>query len=353
MPFNPDDYRNPQCVVLVAGAQLKSSTYSVESVKVQVSAEEEANSCEVTIVADYDNKSSGISGGLTTKIVAGKKVEVKLGYSQTKSVFMGYINSVSVSYSEEGIIVSFSCLDARGLLMGNKSWQGYENESISQVIKSLLTPVSSFTDGVEVKVEGEADKENPITQNDLDDYHFLCNLAKLTNSSFCMPGTKLKFVSNVFESGKTVAKYKWGRDILSFERTVELAEQLGSVKVSGNAPDTIKEFSATAKPPSGKGKTGAQLNSGVKAKELEVTSFMVKNQKEAQAYAKSLMFDSAIKLCQGSARVLGNEKLIPGEKVEFDGLDKAIDGDYFITSVTHSFSAEGFLSTIGFARTTA
>lgn len=353
MAFNADNCKNPQCKVIVDGSELKSSTYYIEAVNVQVSASSRANSCDVTIVANYDYKNSCIGDSLLKKVTAGKKVRIEMGYSLTRPVFMGYINSVSVSYSEGGVEISFSCLDARGMLMGNVSWQTYENESISQVIKKILQPLSSYTTGVVVNVPGAADKENPLSQNNLDDYQYICQLATLTGSSFCMPSTKLKFVKNVYKSGSRQGTYKWGRDLLSFERNVELAEQLGSVTVSGNSPENIKEFSATAKPPSGSGKTGAQLNSLVKGKEREVTSFAVKNQNEAKTYADSMMFDSAMKMCTGTARVVGNANLVPGGKIKFDGLDPELNGDYSITSLTHSFSTAGFLTTIGFAKTTA
>ncbi|MGN0688047.1 MAG: phage late control D family protein [Oscillospiraceae bacterium] len=343
----------PQCEVRVGGMLLKSTDYMIESVDVRLSAGTSSNSCDVTLLCDYDHSSSKISGGLLSLITAGKKVTVKLGYKQTKKVFMGYINSVVSEFSSDGVVVSFSCLDARGLLMGNTSWQNYENESISQIITKLLNPVRSYTEGVQVSVPGKADKEYPMTQRDVDDFTYICNLAKLTNSSFCMTDTKLRFVKNIYKTARLQESYTWGKDILNFSRTVELAEQLGSVTVSGNSPDTIKEFSATAKPPSGKGKTGAQLCSEVKAKEKEIVSSLVKNQSEAKAYAEAIMLESAMKLCNGSATVLGNQKLTPGGKVKFSKLDPNIDGEYFINTINHKFSAGGFLTTIGFSAVTA
>lgn len=351
MAFNADDYKNPQCRVYIDGSELKNSKYHIESVNVQITGSQKSNGCDVMILADYDYKNSCIAEGLMKKIVVGKKVKVEMGYKIPKPVFMGYINYVSTSFSEGGVEISFSCLDARGLLMGNSTWQTYENESMSQIITKMLNPLKPYTDGVEVNVPGKADKENPLSQHDLDDYQYICLLAKLTGSSFCMPGTKLKFVKNIYKTGSRQADYKWGRDLLSLERNVELAEQLGAVNVTGNAPDSIKPFSATAKPPAG-GKSGAQLNSLVKAKERNLTTYAVKDQSEAKAYADSLMMEASMKLCTGSAKVLGNEKLVPGGKVKFDGLDPELNGDYYMVSVSHSFSESGFITTIGFAKPT-
>lgn|GEM_PF-517511 len=341
----------PQCEVKVGGLILKSPDYMIESVNVQLSVSATANSCDVTLFCEYDHSGSRIKGGALSVVQAGKKAEIKLGYKQTKKVFKGYINSVTTDFSADGVLINFSCLDARGLLMGNTSWQNYENESVSQIINKLLSPIQSYTDGVQVSVSGSADKEHPMTQHDVDDYTYICNLAKLTNSSFCMTDTKLRFVKNIYRSAKLLETYTWGKDILSFSRTVELAEQLGAVKVSGSDPNTIKAFTATAKPQGSGGKTGAQLCSGVKRKEKEINSSFVKNKSEAQAYAEAVMFESAINLCNGSATVLGNQKLSPGGMVKFAKLDPDLNDTYYITSINHKYSASGFLTVIGFSAT--
>ena len=353
MAFNPDDYRNPQCRIFVGGSELKRSDCHIEQVNVQLSVSSKANSADVTIIADYDYKNSGVGGELLSKLSAGKKVRIAMGYQEADVVFMGYINTVSLSFSEQGVTVSFSCLDARGLLMGNTSWKAHEKESAKQIVEALLNPLKSYVAGMTVKIPGEADPEQPLPQNNLDDFRYICRLAKLTYSVFYMNNTELKFIENNLRSVSPSHSYKWGRDIIKFDRTVDLSNQVGSVTVNGNFPDTVEDFSSTVSPPTGGGKTVAQLNSDVKQKELTVDSYSVKNPKEAQAYASSMMFESALNICSGTAVVLGNEHLLPGEGVSFEGLDSDIDGDYLITSVSHSFGSGGFISTIGFNRTTA
>lgn len=353
MEFKPERYRNPQCGIYIDGSPLKIGSCYVESVHVQVSAALQSNSCDVTLVAAYDPKNGKISDGLLSSITAGKKAEVKLGYAKPDTVFLGYVDSVSTSFSAEGITVMFSCLDARGLLMGNNRWQSYENEKMSMIIEGILKPIRSFTEGIEVSVSAEADRENPLAQNEMDDYQYLCSLARLTGSSFCMLKKKLCFGKNILRSGELRESYEWGKNLISFHRNVELSGQIGSVTVYGSEPDTIRKFSSTASPSGGSGKTASQLCSAVKGKTRERFNKTIKDQDQAKVYAESLLFDSSIRFCTGSAQVLGNEKLLPGDKVKFGGLDPQINGEYIVTSLTHSFGGGGFLTTIGFARTTA
>ena len=353
MSFNPEDYRIPQANVYVGGKLLKNSSYNIESIDVQLSSGEKANCCQIALLCDYDYKSSKIGGGIMQRISAGKKVKVELGYDKPKAVFIGYVSSVQLEFSENGVYMYVTCYDARRLLVGNTTWETYKNESVSQIINKMLNPLRSYTEGVTVSVSVPPDKENPLSQHDLDDYRFLCNLATLTDSSFCMVGTKLQFIKNIYKRSRMSASYSWGKSLISFSRSVDLEDQLGSITVTGNEPDTIKEFSATAKPVSGKGKTGAQLCSSVKGKEKTITSHLVKNQSEAKTYAEALMFQRSLKLCTGNATVVGDPKLMPGDKVRFDGLDPSVNGEYYMTMINHKFSAAGYLTVIGFSACTA
>lgn len=348
MPPNGNEGQVPQCLVTVGDTLLKSSEFMIESVDIHLSAGSRSNSCNVNVLCGYDYKNGKLTGNAASTLAAGKKVLVKLGYNDPKEVFIGYINSVSTEFSSEGAVISFSCLDARGMLMGNNSHKSYENKSVKQIIEELFESVKSYTGGTEVSVSTEADKENPLTQHDMDDYSYICTLAKLTGSSFCMTGTKLRFVDNIFSSAEVQETYTWGKDLISFNRTVELAEQLGAVTVSGSSPDSEEEFCYTAKPKSTGKKTGDKLSPDVKSREREIISSMVRSQKEAKAFAESLMQESSMKLCSGSATVLGNQELTPGGKIKFDKLDSGVDGTYYITSINHRFGSGGFMTVIGF-----
>ena len=126
MELNNEELLLPQCRVFVDGRQIKASEEMIESVSVQLSASQMSNSCEVVIFCDHDHGRSTI-GNIISRASAGKKIRVEMGYRLTKPVFMGYINAAGVSFSEDGVTLTLSCLDARGLLMGNTSRESFEN----------------------------------------------------------------------------------------------------------------------------------------------------------------------------------------------------------------------------------
>lgn len=351
MPLMPEEVLVPQCRVYIDGSQIKASDEMIESVTVQLTASEMSNSCEIVVYCDYDHERSTM-GNIISRAAAGKKIKVDMGYKLPKTVFMGYINSTSVSYSGDGVSLVISCLDARGLLMGNTSREGFENKSVSQIVTQLLDPVKSYTEGVTVSVPGAADKEYPLSQYEMDDYRYICMLARLTGCSFYMSGTKLKFVKDIYSSATVQASYTWGKDLMAFNRTVELSEQIGKVRVIGTVPDTLDDFFADASPLSGSGKTAASLCSPVKSKVREVVCKTIKSQQEAKTYAEALMRQSCLKLCRGNARVVGNESLKPGKKIKFGGLDPKVNGTYYVMAVQHTFDANGFVTNISFCAPT-
>ena len=151
MELNNEELLLPQCRVFVDGRQIKASEEMIESVSVQLSASQMSNSCEVLIFCDHDHGRSTI-GNIISRASAGKKIRVEMGYRLTKPVFLGYINAAGVSFSEDGVTLTLSCLDARGLLMGNTSRESFENKSVSQIVKELLEPVRGYTDGITVSV---------------------------------------------------------------------------------------------------------------------------------------------------------------------------------------------------------
>ena len=78
----------------------------------------------------------------------------------------------------------------------------------------------------------------------------------------------------------------------------------------------------------------------------------MKSQSEARTYAESLMREACLKLCTGTATVPGNEALLPGTKIKFGGLDPKLNDTYYITGITHTISAGGFLTRIDFCSPT-
>lgn len=344
----------PQCKVKIDGAELVSSMGYVESLSVHKTVSDMANSCDISFFCSYSLENSKMDG-LFSKADVGKKIEVYLGYDKPELIFIGFINSSSVNFGSDGVQLSISCLDARAMLMGNNSRETFKDETIANVVNSLFNSVKQYVKGTEVRVANESkDKKVPITQYEVDDYHFICRLAKLTGSSFYMDDTTLKFVENVYKKAKLGGSYKWGKDLISFSRNVELSNQIGKVRVNGSDPVTKERFFVEVEPitnPS-EGKTGADSCSPVKKKVKEVTELSITTREEAKEYANAIMRQCCLDMCKGRAQIIGDAKLQPGTKVKFDGLDPSIDGTYYVTSIQHSYGSNGFLTDISFCSPT-
>lgn len=339
----------PQYRVIIGGKELKNNKEFILSIDINMSASSNANDCQIVLAGKYNDEQSSLENDPLKKIQVGKKAEVKLGYSSLKTVFIGYINTVSVSFDTSGVLITANCIDARGLLMGNYSWENHKNETYAQIVNAMLSPLANYCSGVDVSIKepsGDTPKEIPKVKKNTDDFAYLTRLATRTKSSFCMVNNRIKFVSDLTGSGSVVANYEYGKNLLGFSRTVNLSNQVGSVVVTGKDPNTLKTFSAKSKSPNGK--TGAKLFDGVKKKVVEIESSEVQTTEQAQKLADSTMMKYAMTLVKGSVKVLGNPDLQPFSQIRVKGIDNSVDGVYNIKEIHHSFSGAGFISDITF-----
>lgn len=344
----------PQCKVKIDGVELVKSMGYVESLSVNKTVSEMANSCDISFFCSYNQENSQMDG-LFSKADVGKKIEVHLGYETPELVFIGFVNSTNVNFGSDGVQLSISCLDARAMLMGNNSRETFKDNTIKSVVDTLFDTVKQYVKDTKVSVATNSrDKKVPITQYEVDDYHFLCRLAKLTGSSFYMDGTTLKFVENVYKKAKLGKTYKWGKDLISFSRNVELSNQIGKVRVNGSDPVTKEMFFEEAVPISKptEGKTGADSCSPVKKKVKEVTELSITTREEAKEYAEAIMRQCCLEMCRGRAQIIGDADLEPGSNIKFEGLDSTINGTYYVTGIQHTFGSNGFLTDISFCSPT-
>lgn len=338
----------PTCCIYVGELLLSPSYCLIREVTVCLTDYEKSNSCEVSVLCSPKYQSSE-KQAVISDLTVGKKVTVKLGRGTPVSVFTGYIDSVQIDLSKEETALTFFCLDARGLLMGNRTWKNYENQSVNRIAMLLLNNVKAYADGIRVSVSGEADGELPVTRSDLDDYAFLCRLAERNGCSFRMDGGVLKFEDNTDETSSPSKTVVWGRDVLKFSRFTELSGQVGEVRVYGKNLADAATFSASAKAESltgGKRKCAADHCAAVGGRVYETHPIFLKNQEEAQRYARSLLSKLNARFCTGEVTVLGDENVSPGSVISLEGFDRCIDGNYAVRAVRHEYRRGEFLTAL-------
>jgi uncharacterized protein len=141
---------------------------------------------------------------------------------------------------------------------------------------------------------------------------------------------------------------EWGKSLVSFQPTLQTANQVSEVTVRGWNPQAKKPFEATATradmakegvvSPADVGVTESPL-----AQKLEiVVDHPVQSKDEATKIAKQTFKQLAQGLVEAKGKTVGLPDLRAGRKIEIKGVGKRFSGTYMITSTTHTIGDGGY-----------
>jgi phage protein D len=341
----------PQFSIKVGGSPVKLDEFPVIDLNVYMSAGFDMGSCEFTIAGIFDQKNGKFDPDVYSKFKPGKVVDVKVGYSSTTGVFKGYINALAFSFQNNmGPYVTVQCLDAKGALVNNRTWKNYGKQDIKSIVASILQEKCSKYATIS-KVDSDFDEgetgaydESPEIKDNIDDYQYVIEFAKKTNNSFCVIYDKLYFCENLARKARTMVELEWGKSLMSFSSEVNLSGQVGKVIVYGIDNITQKAFSAQANSVPGKGESGADMASVVKSKTMTILDSDVANQSQATELAKHTLESYALQLVKCKGTTIGMPEIIAGDKIGISGMGKGVDGEYYLTHVTHRINGRGYIT---------
>jgi uncharacterized protein len=139
---------------------------------------------------------------------------------------------------------------------------------------------------------------------------------------------------------------EWGKSLISFQPTLQVANQVAELTVRGWNPQTKKPIKVTVKrseikgivTPSELGVTEPEL-----AKKLEiVVDRPIQNQAEAKLLATNRLRQIGELLVEAKGKTLGVPDLRAGVKVQIRNLGERFSGTYLVTSTTHSIGDGGY-----------
>jgi phage protein D len=139
---------------------------------------------------------------------------------------------------------------------------------------------------------------------------------------------------------------EWGKSLISFQPTLQVANQVAELTVRGWNPQTKKEIKVTVKrteipgivTPSELGIIESELT-----KKLEiVVDRPVQNEAEARLLATNRLRKIGEILVEAKGKTLGVPDLRAGVKVQLKGLGERFSGTYLVTSTTHTIGDGGY-----------
>jgi len=348
-------FLTPQFSIKVGGSAINTEDFPIIDLNVSMSAAYDIGSCEFVIAGIFNQEKGKFESDIYSTFKPGKVVDVKVGYSSTaqEGMFKGYINSISFEFNgKSGPYITVQCLDAKGALVNNITWENYGKLDIKDIVSKILnekcskyaticTVDSKFDEGE----TGAYDESPEIKEHILDDYRYIIEFAKKTNNSFCVIYDKLYFCENIAKSAKEVVALSWGQSLLSFSAEIDLSGQIGSVQVFGIDPVNQSTFSAEADKVSGSGESGSDMASVVKNKKVVVIDHEVVNQNQAATLAQKKLESYASQLVKCKGSTIGIPEIKAGDKIKISGMGKGVDGVYYLNHVNHRINGQGYITT--------
>ena len=124
------------------------------------------------------------------------KIEIKAGYVRKESIFFGFVDDFTINYSANGApSISVNGIDAKGYLMNAQDRKYMQEKSTTTVVKEILNECVSKGYAKKVKVGVIKDFDAELIQEEMDDYHFLCFLARTYNLTFTVIDGEIVFDS--------------------------------------------------------------------------------------------------------------------------------------------------------------
>ncbi|HEV7395166.1 MAG TPA: hypothetical protein VGN86_01545 [Pyrinomonadaceae bacterium] len=300
-----------------------------------------------------------------------KDVELQMGYyrngkSELRTMLIGEISTLTPNFPAGGA----STLQVRGVNLFHRfrtkpDTKPFFNKKDSDIAKELVnniaTEVRKKSPQLKLKLDEEdyqrnIKKEEPIPyllMNNQFPIRFLMERARDLGYELSMeesskpPDREVIFhYRPTSDVNKPTYILEWGKSLISFQPTFQVANQVAELTVRGWDPKTKKSIKATVKRSDIKGIVTPSDLGVDEAKPTEKKEMVVDRPIQNEAEAKLLATNRLKQICEGlieaKGKTIGVPDLRSGSKVEVRGLGTRFSGTYLVTSTTHSIGDGGY-----------
>lgn len=279
---------------------------------------------------------------------AGEKVEVKAGYGDTLTrIFLGYLHEIKVHCSQEKTVeYTLVCLDVKGLMRKNSSFQISGKKKAQQMLDDILNEATySFLIEKKNKDDLPADfNQDCIIRGDTH-YDWLCSLAEYVDYEFyCCRGEL--FFRKAQKDTTVMLELSREYGLRSVSTVVSVEGQLGSVQVNGYNRNDAK-ITGSERRAGVSGPFLQKLNKTLQGCGRVIRDMELETGKQAALRAKAIMNRSLRKCSRMEAENIGIPDLLPGVCVSIDeGNVKSLSGTIYVEEVEHILDERGYRTVV-------
>lgn len=342
----------PTAKVSLNGMLLSNADWWIESVECSTGVESSAGICSVTLGGTYDRKNSRFL--CEDEWPLGSIVEVKLGYIVTEPVFKGYLYRLEYELGEEiPPRVTLLCMDVKGAMMGGGQISLSGGMTYRQAIQGFFS--GENTRGYSVlcscpEMEGLPELDNPVpfSPAQTDDYRFLCGTAQRFGLEFFVCQGML-ILRKKPDSAPLLLELSSDQGIKQFHAVLSSAGYVKSVTVRGGSDEERDGEKKRALGKADNSQPIAAENSDagrlIGQRSVEIFS-SARDDKGAQELAEAQMRRRQELASEISIRLTGLPELLPGFSVSLTRFSPKLDGNIYLTEVTHRMDETQFTTTM-------
>jgi len=282
----------------------------------------------------------------------GGSVEVKLGYAdQLTSLFKGEITGLEPSFAAgRAPVLVVRGYDRRHRLTRGRRTRSFVKKKDSDIAAQIAREASLTANATDSGVTHDY-----VLQANQTDFEFLLERAGRINYEVVVEDKTLSFrpVANGQGAALTLAA---DMDFLEFRPRLSAAGQVSDVEVRGWDPKNKKAVvgkaqSGAVSSTMGGEKGGPALSKGAfGAATGALSRTPVAAQAEADQMAAARLNELALELITGEAACAGSVLLLPGKVVDVTGAGERFSGQYYVTTTTHVYTADGYTTRFSFRR---
>jgi phage protein D len=300
-----------------------------------------------------------------------KDVEVQMGYyrggkSELRTMLVGEITTLTPNFPQSGA----PTINVRGLNLLHRFrtkqetkpfFMKKDSEIAKEIVDSIAAEIRKKSPQLKLRLDPEDFARNVkreekipyLLMNNQFPIRFLMERARDLGYELTVeeaPGGDGRDVTLHFRPSSDVKRntyvLEWGKSLISFQPTLQVANQVAELTVRGWSPQTKKAIKVTVKrdqipgivTPGELGVTEPDL-----AKKLEiVVDRPVQNEAEAKLLATNRLRQIGEVLVEAKGKTIGVPDLRSGSKVEIRGLGTRFSGTYLVTSTTHTIGDGGY-----------
>ena len=335
-----------QIKVKLNGADMKDD-YGIQSINVN-HAVNRISSAELVLRAEVEIDSGSIAITDGEDFNPGVEIEILVGYNDgvAKSIFKGIIVRHSVELTLESYF-SFRifCKHAAVKMTYNEKEAYFEKKKDYDIIKSIIGNY-----GISCTVGSTTEEYENMYQRMSTDWDFILSRCDFNGFIICQDSDTLSLdVPKVSETA--VLKIEVGYSIISFEGTLNAEYQPSGVAASAWDVKTLELIKSTAAEPTlnGQGNIAPKdLAAKLSQAQLDLISPVPMTSAELQIWANSILLRKRLSAFKGRVKFIGNATVKTGNIIEIDGVGKKLNGDAFVSAVSHTIDSENWNTSVVF-----